>query len=105
MSKLAHPYKCNGCEKLRTNDANHWWLLWFVADEDYPEGELSLCKWDEEWAQRDDVRHVCGQECASLLVSRWMATGSFDPPSARPLTSPLSPSATEKDSSTPGETK
>ena len=95
MSKIAHPYQCDGCGVQRTNDANHWWLLdvyqGSLSPSDTPRHKpyppfLKLQPWDEQKADEDDdVRHVCGQDCASQLIARWMATGSFDPPSARPV--------------------
>jgi hypothetical protein len=87
MTKIKEPYRCNGCGKLRENDANHWWLLRecmrFVSENK----ELALAAWDADLAHCEDVTHACGQECAQKLIGQWMATGSFTPPSSRPVSS------------------
>lgn len=96
--KLREPYKCNLCEKLRERDTNHWWLLFdrWMLPEDHPRNGdaavlhlkgLMVVRWHEPLVDLCVV-HACGMECALKLAERYMTTGSFDPPSARPIARP-----------------
>ena len=78
MSKLA-TFKCDGCDKLRMKDANHWWSLTVC------ERGLLLTKFTEDVPADYDY---CGEECAQSAVARWMQTGSFEAPSQRPISKP-----------------
>lgn len=82
--KLDQPYKCDVCAKMRESDANRWWLLWMVT-EGIPPAGLLLGAWDPVLAEREDVKHACGEDCAQKLVQRWMQTSSFEAPSSRPV--------------------
>ncbi len=78
MTILSQPYKCDGagCEMVRENDANHWWLLWLTRDRldrltgEHGDGiprrtvEIHLTPWDEGWAHQPFVKHFCGLEHA-----------------------------------------
>jgi len=86
MTKIKEPYRCDECGKLREKDANRWWVLSAYRQR----GEFSmiwLTPWNEEAAKRPVSKHICGREHVLTLVDRWMATGSFVPPSARPVSS------------------
>lgn len=96
-------YFCNHCGVMK-GEANRWWLLFLVARgplcSALPKlagnlvvhrkapcwavigGELRapvLWPWEEENASHADA-HLCGEKCVHALVSRWMQTGTIEPP-------------------------
>jgi hypothetical protein len=70
MSVMAQPYRCDapGCEQVRENDANHWWLLWLDrgADRDF---QIQLSPWHPVMATEAFVKHYCGLEHALAAVA------------------------------------
>jgi hypothetical protein len=67
--KLTAPYKCDYCGKLK-EASNHWFLRSvFPIDSDI----FSLFGWDERSAAEAAVEHVCGQDCATKALAKWMA--------------------------------
>jgi len=88
VSKLANPYRCNLCGKLRENDANHWLLLFGrypVSQDDGKPFVVLIETWTERRARGATAEHACGLECALKLAERWLTTHSFDPASSRPV--------------------
>ena len=85
-------YKCDTCGKEK-QAVNHWYLVLsfdeFASMLDkhlvlrfstkWLQGALVL-QWDDELANHSNVRHVCGQDHAVGLLSRWMHYQSFDIP-------------------------
>ena len=63
--KLPTPYKCDYCGKQK-GDANHWWLS-FLGD-----GMMYLRPWHNVTADDPGVEHICGQECATKAMAKWM---------------------------------
>ena len=63
--KLATPYKCDYCGKLK-GEANHWWLRNTGAS------HFSLHRWDEDAVEDGAFEHICGQECATKAMAKWM---------------------------------
>lgn len=63
-------YKCDVCGVER-KEANHWFLLWIDGHGIIADGFL-IKTWNKNEANRDDVRHVCGQEHLNVLISRWI---------------------------------
>lgn len=85
MSKIAEPYRCDGCGKLRETDANRWWLLGAAQGDASGTVELVLFAWESNRAALPGLRHACGEDCTQKLIARWMQSGSFDAPSQRPV--------------------
>lgn len=63
--KLPWPYVCDYCGKQK-GAANHWWMRLASS------AHFSLHKWDEEAADDGEVEHICGQECATKAMAKWM---------------------------------
>jgi hypothetical protein len=87
-----HPatFSCDVCGKRRDNDVNKWIVIHLVDDEDFgirePLGGFGLGNaitvghWTDKAAKATLAfpAHACGQEHALILVSRWLAHGTFD---------------------------
>ena len=58
-------YSCDVCPAVR-QQSNHWWLVRVNAS------GFHLSAWDDNEASCEDVRHVCGFECATKLLGRYM---------------------------------
>lgn len=69
------PYRCDaeGCEATRERDSNHWLVMWVI-----PGGNLVIAKWNDEHAEGANSFHVCGSNHASILLARWLATGTLE---------------------------
>ena len=65
-------FRCAGpsCGQLK-KDTDHWWLMW--PSKEGNAAVLSLCAWDNEIARRQGAIHVCGEQCAQKLQSKFMA--------------------------------
>lgn len=72
-------YTCDECGKQR-GDANHWWLATFLSnvqieyasDFDREHG-MAFAKWSEEGSRQPHAFHLCGNGCATKLLSKWMS--------------------------------
>lgn len=62
-------YKCDNCGAAR-KEANHWFRLFSGPN------HVELRRWDTDSA--GEFGHVCGQECAFAMLTRWIATGKFE---------------------------
>lgn len=64
---------------------NHWWLvfllpqsLWWVEGPTWMDGKevrataFGVMPWEDHFAHKDGVKHLCGQQCAQVLQSQWM---------------------------------
>ena len=71
MSRLEQ-FKCDGCGKLRTDDANHWWVLGKST-----EGVLVMDRFSHGGRMDDRYERFdfCGQQCALAFISAQMAGG------------------------------
>ena len=65
-------YTCDVCPAIR-QQANHWRLVRVNAN------GFHLSEWDDDEAAREDIRHVCGFECATKLLGRYMEGVSIKP--------------------------
>ncbi len=69
-------YQCDHCGKHKSQDANHW-LLGVVATR--RQGEVvvhcgvTVKPWDDRLANRKEVVHFCGDQCATLWQARQMS--------------------------------
>ncbi len=76
-------YRCDNCEKPRDKDTNHWSSIEGWSDKDGREirsgpfsrqgTALSL-----RVMMSVTVVHACGDDCRFALMSRFLATGSFE---------------------------
>ena len=70
-------YTCDQCGKEK-GEINHWYGIRLQLD--HP-GAVTHSFLIQKWQfTADEDSHVCGQNCASILLARWMATGSLDAP-------------------------
>lgn len=83
MSYCSQPtFTCNICDKARSNDTNHWWIIieeaesWANGDRTY----IRIERWNDLRASSPKYKHACGEEHAQRLVARWLSTGMFDEP-------------------------
>ena len=96
-------YSCNVCGKSKA-EVNHWFIVIlgteFVEFSGKPitlAGEHSdrffvVFRWSDSLAFHRGAHHVCGQEHATQLVSRWLHNGTFEKESAKEAPSPPAPS-------------
>lgn len=79
-------YKCDVCGKTKA-EVNHWYLVSLGAQclgKDVTllgqSGEhlIVIFRWENGLARDSRVKHVCGQEHAIVLASRWMHSGGFE---------------------------
>jgi len=64
MQKISHICDVCGATKKETN---HWWLL-----EENMGGVFKLRTWSEQLATVNGVQHLCSEQCAVAMVSRFM---------------------------------
>lgn len=81
--------KCAICKVLR-QEVNHWFLL--TVDGATPKanetgvsafnwrGLVQVVEWNEEMAQLEGWRAVCGEGHLLQLMSRWISHGTLDDP-------------------------
>lgn len=79
--KQPSPYICDYCGAQKA-ETNHWWLLIppgrLIYSNDVWDGGIEfttfslLVKWNGYIAELNGVEHICGQECASKALSKWM---------------------------------
>lgn len=69
-------FTCDQCG-IEKGETNHWFILFAGAN------GFEMRPWPDrmEGAYKTSWRHICGQNCASILLARWMATGKLDKPS------------------------
>ena len=76
-------YRCDNCEKPRDKDTNHWSSIEGWSDKDGRE------IWSGPFSRQGTalslrvmmsvtVVHACGDDCRFALMSRFLATGSFE---------------------------
>ena len=75
---IATETKCDVCGKTR-GDVNHWWLAFDLASGTWQHGwqqtkkpTITFLPWAENMARLEDVKHLCGQQCAQVLQNQWM---------------------------------
>jgi len=73
MSIMAQPYKCDapGCDRVRDNDSNHWWLVFLTRGRGARPREyrIELRPWDDGMATQPFTKHYCGVEHAMSEVA------------------------------------
>jgi hypothetical protein len=62
-------YICDECQATK-KDVNHWWLL--SSPERTVAGEIIFSPWNDDIANDDGVKHLCGQACVIQAVSKSM---------------------------------
>jgi hypothetical protein len=67
--KLPAPYKCDYCGKQK-GETNHWWLA--LADLAGECSVFQLTPWSESVANTQKREDICGQECATKAMAKWM---------------------------------
>jgi len=79
--RIDNPYSCDSCQSKK-NPSNGWWLL-FVCNVNteinlHPlklgEGTVVI-PWDDEVADIDGVKHLCGIDCVLKAVARELSKG------------------------------
>jgi hypothetical protein len=79
-------YVCNGCQKQRASDTNHWRRVYVVRTGDTKPAGILFMEWAPAMTSLSFIRetfgdadgHVCGDACATLIFSRWLSTGSIE---------------------------
>lgn len=71
-------YRCSQCGTLK-RDTNHWWLVEAIPTPEHSDSQFVVFPWNAEDDKFSDAR-TCGHNCASILLARWMSTGSLDAP-------------------------
>lgn len=67
------PYTCDYCGRHK-GEINHWWLRPTNSAGYYSaRGLFTLIPWADRVADQPGVEHICGQECASKSLAKWMA--------------------------------
>jgi hypothetical protein len=66
--KVESPYRCDYCQNIKAA-TNHWFLRPTLNLEP---GIFEIFTWDEVLAEKPGIEHVCGQECASRAMAKWM---------------------------------
>lgn len=64
-------FTCDQCG-IEKGETNHWYIVVLPPLEGF-----NVYTWESGMPGK----HVCGQNCASILLARWMATGKLDKPS------------------------
>ena len=72
MAKIEQ-FKCDGCGKLRTEDVNHWWLVYVMRGSERGMQVQPISSADE--SELNESSHFCGQQCALAFISAQMAGG------------------------------
>ena len=62
-----HPYKCDGCGKLK-GETNQWWIIRIAR----ADGLIGLYRWGQISADTAGVKHICSQACVIHAMSAWM---------------------------------
>lgn len=60
-------YECDQC-KAQKKDTNHW-LLAFVNNKQ----EIKFMPWNNDFFDSHDVKHLCGEQCATKELNQWLA--------------------------------
>jgi hypothetical protein len=63
-------FRCDGCGKLRSDDANHWWCV-----DVFKTGEIHIVPLSDAHEGEPHIRQAdfCGQQCALAFISAQMA--------------------------------
>jgi hypothetical protein len=68
--------RCDQCGKDRREDTNHWLSLRVLPAGTKPgDAGMATLIFHGCLEQGRPWRHVCGHNCASILLARWMSTG------------------------------
>ena len=70
MTIIEHPFKCSVCNTRRSNDVNHWWLVWEIQGR---HDALVVMPWCNAAALDEGKEHLCGQTCVLTFYERWLA--------------------------------
>jgi hypothetical protein len=74
MAKI-EKFICDQCGKEK-GQVNHWYVAWLTIGDHF----LEIAPWPTS-QHFPGAAHLCGQNCASILLARWMSSGSIDKPS------------------------
>ncbi len=66
MAKIEQPYLCDICQQAKR--PSNGWFCAFVESPETEAVRVIVVKWNDELAEREDVRHICGIDCGS----RWL---------------------------------
>lgn len=63
--RVHSPYKCDYCGKIKL-ETNHWWLRETDIE------MFALMTWRADRADDDCIEHICGHECATKALAKYM---------------------------------
>lgn len=77
---LVTNYVCDSCG-ISKKEANHWFLLLVLLGKDGPNSFAAFpLQQDLSFGPLAEMpAHVCGEDCAAKLFSRWLVTGRLRP--------------------------
>jgi hypothetical protein len=75
-------FTCDICGKKKA-EANHWWMVALgdvpCFEQDQPHQRFTLMPWNPAESRNTDIYHLCGQQCATLAMTRFMSDGVILP--------------------------
>ena len=63
MAKITDPYQCDECGAKKNSNG---WFLGRPLDGNC----IILSKWDENMAEKEGVKHICGIDCAMRFTAK-----------------------------------
>ena len=72
-------YVCDECGKKRSSDVNHWRSIIVLLSSEGNGRRFLASELTDEFPSLCgiDRAHVCGQDCAVKVFSRWLSTGKL----------------------------
>ena len=74
-------FTCDVCGREK-RVVNHWWMVRLgeadCCEEDQPLRSFILLPWDASVCRSPGIYHLCGGNCATKAMERFMTTGSLD---------------------------
>jgi len=77
--KIKHPYKCDGCLRLKGENESRWYLCLakvvdpVTGDPEYIDG-FALIPWDDKRSDDPDVlQHLCSADCCMKSLGKWLS--------------------------------
>jgi hypothetical protein len=71
-------FTCDICGKKKA-EANHWWMVALgdvpCFEQDQPHQRFTLMPWNPAESRNPDMYHLCGQQCATQALTRFMSDG------------------------------
>ncbi len=61
---------CDVCSSQKGAD-NHWWIAWTSHEDGVPEMHVAALK----FPSGPDVMYLCGEQCVTKTVSKFMRSG------------------------------